>query len=151
MKERLIEETITISQDIRISYNNLEAREEVINEILDNTNWISISDGNKSPKVWFAGKTKNIKLLKSNRKIMKKKEILELRPEFKLNGGMTMVDWFEITESGSFFSINSGLKHADGVTKSPYHYSSWSHGIHDKKKVLRHFTEWWNNLDKSKN
>ena len=52
---------------------------------------------------------------------MTKSQILKLRPEFKF-GGMTMIDWFEITEGSGFFCIRSGLKHADGETKSPYHY-----------------------------
>lgn len=26
------------------------------------------------------------------------KEILELKPEFKMSGGMTIIDWFQITK-----------------------------------------------------
>ena len=52
---------------------------------------------------------------------MTKKQILKLRPEFEY-GGMTMVDWFEITEGAGFFCIRSGLRHADLETKSPFYF-----------------------------
>ena len=76
---------------------------------------------------------------------MTKKQILNLRPWFKI-GGITMIDWFEITEGAGFFSIRSGLRHADGETKSPYYYEDCLGGINAKKEVLRQFNEWWNSL-----
>ena len=37
---------------------------------------------------------------------MTAKQILKLRPEFKF-GGITMIDWFEISEGAGFFCIRS--------------------------------------------
>lgn len=79
---------------------------------------------------------------------MKKSQILKLRPEFKF-GGMTMRDWFEITEGSGFFCIRSGLKHADGETKSPYHYEDCVGGKGAKKLALDKFNNFWNDLKKS--
>jgi hypothetical protein len=76
---------------------------------------------------------------------MTKKQILKLRPEFKF-GHMTMVDWFEISEGAGFFSIRSGLRHADGVTKSPYHFECCLGGKNAKKEVMVKFNDWWNNI-----
>jgi len=53
-------------------------------------------------------------------------QILELKPEFKVANQMTMFDWFEIHQGAGYYIIKSGLKHADGVTKSPYYYESFS-------------------------
>ena len=79
---------------------------------------------------------------------MTKSQILKLRPEFKFgNQGMTMVDWFEITEGGSFFCVRSGLRHADGVTKSPFHYGDCIGGKNAKKIALKKFNDWWNTLN----
>ena len=77
---------------------------------------------------------------------MKIKEILELRPEFKF-GGMTMVEWFEIREGAGMFSISSGLNHADGETKSPFHYSHYEMGESSEKKCIEHFNNWWKTLN----
>jgi hypothetical protein len=74
---------------------------------------------------------------------MNRKQILKLRPEFKFNG-IRMTDWFEITESAGFISIRSGLRHADGQTKSPYYYEDFTGGKHVEKKALEKFNEWWN-------
>ena len=49
------------------------------------------------------------------------KQILKLRPEFKI-GNMTMRDYFIVTQSDSFCSIRSGLRHADEKIKSPFLY-----------------------------
>lgn len=77
--------------------------------------------------------------------MMTRKQILKLRPEFKLNGGMTMIDWFEIHEGAGYCTIRSGLRHADGETKSPYHYEHGRGGKFASKLVIKHFTEWWEN------
>lgn len=60
------EETITIMQDIKITYSNPESRELIIKEVLTNTNWIAISEGtiqNKKNK-YQAFKTDYIRLVK---------------------------------------------------------------------------------------
>jgi hypothetical protein len=73
---------------------------------------------------------------------MTKKQILKLKPEFKF-GDMTMVDWFEITECESFCCIRSGLRHADGETKSPYYYEEYVVGKNAIKQSIKKFTMWW--------
>ena len=78
---------------------------------------------------------------------MTKKQILKLRPEFKLGMGMTMIDWFEITEGASFFCIRSGLRHADGETKSPYHYEDCVGGKNPEKIAMEKFNMWWASLN----
>jgi len=78
---------------------------------------------------------------------MTRKQILKLKPEFKF-GGMTMYEWFEISEGAGFYSIQSGLRHADGVTKSPYYYEHVLGGKNAEKECLIKFTEWWNSLKK---
>lgn len=75
------------------------------------------------------------------------KQILKLRPTFKF-GNMAMVDWFIITQSGSFFSIRSGLTHADGETKSPYYYDNTITGRSSEKQSLYIFTKWWEAINK---
>jgi hypothetical protein len=79
---------------------------------------------------------------------MTKTQVLKLRPEFSVCGGMRMVDWFEVTEGEMFFCIHSGLRHADGETKSPYHYDDCAVGKNSKKQCLVKFSEWWNNINK---
>lgn len=74
-------------------------------------------------------------------------KILKLRPTFKF-GGMTMVDWFEITKGGSFYSIRSGLNHADGKTKSPYYYCDCIGGEDTKNRALEKFNKWWKKVNK---
>ena len=78
---------------------------------------------------------------------MTKKQILKLRPEFKLGWGMTMIDWFEITEGVGFFCIRSGLRHADGETKSPYHYEDCVGGKNAEKIAMEKFNNWWASLN----
>ena len=80
---------------------------------------------------------------------MTKKQILKLRPEFKLGMGMgiTMIDWFEITEGAGFFCIRSGLRHADGETKSPYHYEDCVGGKNAEKIAMEKFNKWWASLN----
>jgi hypothetical protein len=77
---------------------------------------------------------------------MTKSQILKLRPTFDFPNGMSMVDWFEITEGKFFFCIYSGLKHADGVTKSPYHCEISKVGRNAKKEALEEFSNWFKNL-----
>ena len=77
---------------------------------------------------------------------MTAKEILKLRPEFEVGGGMRMIDRFEISQGASFYCIRSGLRHADGETKSPYHYEDCVGGKNAKKISLQKFTDWWNSL-----
>lgn len=77
---------------------------------------------------------------------MTKKQLLKLRPEFKFNG-MTMIDWFVITEGVGFFSIRNGLRHADGETKSPYYYEDFAGGKNSEKIVMERFNKWWNSLN----
>ena len=79
--------------------------------------------------------------------IMTKKQILKLRPKFKLGIGMTMIDWFEITEGAGFFCIRSGLRHTDGETKSPYHYEDCVGGKNAEKIAMEKFNEWWASLN----
>ncbi len=74
-------------------------------------------------------------------------KILKLRPEFKF-GGQSMIEWFEVSKGASFYSIRSGLNHADGESKSPYYFSCCLGGKNTKKKVLKLFNDWWNKLDK---
>ena len=73
---------------------------------------------------------------------MTKSQILKLRPQFKF-GQMNMVDWFEINEGAGFFSIRSGLRHADGETKSPFYYEKSIGGKNAKKESLKDFNNWW--------
>jgi hypothetical protein len=81
--------------------------------------------------------------------MLTRKQILKLRPEFKF-GHMAMIDWFEISEGGSFFCIRSGLKHADGETKSPFHYEDCVGGKNAEKQALKKFNDWWTSLNYEK-
>jgi len=80
---------------------------------------------------------------------MTKKEILELKLEFK-SGNMTMIDWFQISEGAKFFRISSGLKHANDITKSPFYYEDFAIGKNAEKQVLKKFNEWWLSLNYEK-
>jgi hypothetical protein len=80
---------------------------------------------------------------------LSKNKILKLRPEFKIGSGMSMIEWFEITEGGSFFCIKSGLRHADGETKSPYHYEDCVGGKNAEKIALDKFNLWWCSLNEA--
>ena len=76
---------------------------------------------------------------------MTKEDILELRPTFYLkNNPMSMVEWFEIHEGPFWCTISSGLRHADGVTKSPYHYEDHGSGENATFECVKNFNEWWN-------
>jgi len=78
---------------------------------------------------------------------LSKSKILKLRPEFKIGSGMTMIEWFEISQGGSFFCIKSGLRHADGETKSPYYYEDCIGGKNTEKIALDKFNLWWSSLN----
>ena len=79
---------------------------------------------------------------------MEKEDILKLRPVFRIgNDGMSMVDWFEISEGDTFYSIRSGLNHADGETKSPYHFNYLVVGKGAEKECIKEFNDWWDSLD----
>lgn len=69
-------------------------------------------------------------------------EIEKLKPEFKF-GDMTMIEWFEVHRGFGFCVIKSGLNHADGITKSPYHYDYFRGGDNATDECIQHFTEWW--------
>ncbi len=74
------------------------------------------------------------------------KQLLKLRPKFKLPNGMTMIDWFEVTRGDVFYTIRSGLRHADGVTKSPFFYEDTTVDKKNSKKIaLQKFITWYNN------
>jgi len=77
-------------------------------------------------------------------------EIKKLRPTFKLFGGMEMVEWFEVTRRSGYCTIRSGLRHADGVTKSPFHYEDCQGGKDAAKQCLSRFNEWWTFLNCNK-
>jgi hypothetical protein len=74
---------------------------------------------------------------------MKSEEILKLRPRFKF-GDNIMTDYFIIESGSSFFCIRSGLRNADGETKSPYHYEDCIGGENSKERALEKFNIWWN-------
>lgn len=78
--------------------------------------------------------------------MLTEKQILKLRPEFEIGGGMSMVEWFEIRGGAGYFSIRSGLNHADGVTKSPFFFECTLGGKNAKKKCLEKFNQWWENV-----
>lgn len=77
---------------------------------------------------------------------MTENQVLKLRPEFSIGNGMSMIEWFEIHRGVSYYIIHSGLRHADGVTKSPYFYEKSFCGRSAKKEALEHFTQWYNNI-----
>ena len=87
-------------------------------------------------------------LNKKYRELMTKNQILKLRPEFKLfEDGWLLHDWFEISEGAGYFCIKSGLRHADGEIKSPFHYEECIGGKNAKKIALENFSRWWDSLN----
>ena len=79
--------------------------------------------------------------------MIKIEEIRKLRPTF-IFGGMPLTDWFEVNQGKGYCVIRSGLRHADGVTKSPYHYEYFKGGKDATEKVLEHFNKWWKSINK---
>ena len=69
-------------------------------------------------------------------------QIKKLRPEFEF-GNMSMVDWFEIYEGKVYCTIKSGLKHADGETRSFFHYEETTVGKNAKKIAIAKFNHFW--------
>jgi len=70
------------------------------------------------------------------------KQILKLRPEFKI-GNMTMKDYFLVTQGDSFCSIRSGLWHTDKEIKSPFLYERTIIGKKSLKESIDKFEEWY--------
>jgi len=73
------------------------------------------------------------------------KDILKFKPEFRF-GNMTMVEWYEVhlfygDLYGLQYTIRSGLKHADGKTKSPYFYDKTTYGKNSKKEAIKEFNK----------
>lgn len=53
-----------------------------------------------------------------------------------------IVDWFEVHfYSETMILIKSGLRHADGETKSPYYYEETTFGKNAKRDALKKFNE----------
>lgn len=71
-------------------------------------------------------------------------QISKLRKTFKF-GGVTMVEWFEVSRGTFHVCIQSGLKHADGETKSPYHYEKVFVGKDCIKQAIKDFNEFLKN------
>jgi len=86
--------------------------------------------------------TNNMKRLK----VMTEKEILELRPTFKVNG-ITFIEWFNITKGCNSYGINSGTFDNNNLIKSKYNYSNITYGDKASKLIRTEFTIWWNNLN----
>jgi hypothetical protein len=80
---------------------------------------------------------------------MNKEDIKKLRPSFKF-GEIVMIDWFEVLEGKGYCVIRSGLRHADGITKSLYDYEYFKGGNDATNEVLNHFNNWWRLLNKNK-
>ena len=79
---------------------------------------------------------------------MTESQILKLRPQFNFNGMLPLVDWFEIQRGTGYYTIKSGLNHADGETKSPYYYYDFAGGKNTKKLCLKRFEKWWIEINK---
>lgn len=83
-------------------------------------------------------------------------QIEALRPQFSFGGQiMFMVDWFKtdhcvINDKTIYYSIKSGLRHADGVTTSPYFYERTFFKEDAKEKALAHFSAWWVRIHKER-
>lgn len=79
-------------------------------------------------------------------------DIINLRPEFKFGGeGMRMIEWFEVTRGDGYCCIRSGLRHADGVTKSPFHYEDCVGGDNADERALLRFNQWWEQINSNYN
>jgi len=78
-------------------------------------------------------------------------QIENLRPSFNLGGqlAMSMVEWFTFHAYENrdgipiHCTIKSGLRHADGETRSPYHYEETFFGVDCTEKARAHFSCWW--------
>lgn len=85
-------------------------------------------------------------------KSITEKQLLKLRPEFKLANGARIIDWFEVTKGETFFCIRSGLRHADGKTKSPFFYEDVVVDKNKSKKIaLDKFTKWYDSKKNENN
>lgn len=75
-------------------------------------------------------------------------QILKLKfdlPEYHVR------EWFEVHLFDRGILIRSGLRHADGETKSPYYYEESTWGRGHKKEAIRKFNEFLSNVEKNKN
>jgi len=73
-------------------------------------------------------------------------EILNLRPRFRLNdGSLPLIEWFTVSTFAGCY-IKSGLRHADGITKSPFHYEHYEMGEDAIEKSIKKFSEWYNEV-----
>jgi len=70
-------------------------------------------------------------------------QIRKLRPEFELDGGMRMVEWFEVEILHNWCHIRSGLRPGDGRSISPYYYNHTSTGPMAVKVAIETFSTWW--------
>ena len=60
---------------------------------------------------------------------------------------MEMVDWFVVSSGIGYCTIMSGLRHADGETKSPYYYEDFLGGKDVIPVCEERFTKWWNEIN----
>ena len=72
-------------------------------------------------------------------------DIEGLRLDFDFNGH-TMYEWFGVTRTSAYCHIQSGLNHADGKTKSPYHYDRVTFGDGAIDEAAEIFNEWFYDL-----
>ena len=73
-------------------------------------------------------------------------DIKNWKPTFNYYG-MEMVEWFEVKKTNQWVSIRSGLRHADGETKSPFNYEDVEVGNkNNTKNILTKFNNWYNGL-----
>jgi hypothetical protein len=89
------------------------------------------------------------RLLRTNVEPLKAKQIKKLRPTFSLDGGMSVVEWFEVHHGKYWCTIRSGLNHADGVTVSPYNVTFSTSGDGAKKAAVLAFNNWWFSLEEN--
>ncbi len=57
--------------------------------------------------------------------------------------GIPLIEWFEVRKGTGFCSIRSGLNHADGETKSPYHYDLTLTGKECDRRSIEMFNEFY--------
>lgn len=62
-----------------------------------------------------------------------------------------ILDWFEVHLYNTGCLIKSGLRHADGITKSPYFYEKSFFGKSYKKEALKDFNLFLNRINEEGN
>lgn len=58
-----------------------------------------------------------------------------------------VIEWFSVDVTSNICTITSGLRNADGETKTPYYYSEYNYDINNKNAVilsLNNFIDWFN-------